>query len=453
MPPRRFVFVPPRYASAAPGARPVLGGGEAHCRAVAERLGARGHDVRVLTTTASSYHTWRNELPDGDEVVSTVRVTRFRTSAPRLFPLDEMLKALCTRMRKGREGLRRLRSYDASSEVARRADDALQHLWIRAQGPIVPGLVDAVARADADLVVFFGYLYYPTIFGLPRAAARAALVPLGDEEPMLYAPIVRSAMRSARAILANTEPEAERLHAIVHTAAAATPPPPTAVVALGVDEPPPPQPGRAAPISAPYILVLGRAGKAKPMAALFRELVERRDLGVIELDDGRRVAASELHLITAGEISTDLQGLPRVVQLGQVDDDVRWALIRGALALVSPSATESLALVVLEAWLAGRPVVVNRACDVTDAHVRLSSGGASIDFGDPQSAADALVAAIASRSARAACAARGGAYVRSRYRWEPVVEAYETVADAVASGGDVRTGLAAWAGRHGAWMR
>jgi hypothetical protein len=96
---------------------------------------------------------------------------------------------------------------------------------------------------------------------------------------------------------------------------------------------------------------------------------------------------------------------------------------------------------------------VNRACDVTDAHVRLSSGGASIDFGDPRSGAAALVAAIASRNARSECAALGGAYVRSRYQWQPVVDAYETVAEAVADGRNVRTSLAAWAGRHGAWMR
>jgi glycosyltransferase involved in cell wall biosynthesis len=450
MPRRRFVFVPPRYASAAPGARPVLGGGEAHCRAVAERLATRGHDVRVLTTTAASYHTWRNEFPEGDEVVSTVRVTRFRTLAPRLFPLDEMLKAVCTRLRTGRAGLQRLHAYDRSPEFSRRVADALQRSWIRSQGPIAPGLVDAVAAVDADLIVFFGYLYYPTIFGLPRAA-RAALVPLGDEEPMLYAPIVRSALRSALAVLPNTEPEAERLRAIAETAGA--PAPPMAVVALGIDEPPPVRPDHASPIAAPYILVLGRAGKAKPVAGVFRELVKRRDLGAIELDDGSRVDASELHLVTAGEISSDLQGLPKVVQLGQVSDDDRWALIRGAVALVSPSATESLALVVLEAWLAGRPVIVNRACDVTDAHVRLSSGGASIDFGDPRSGAAALVAAIASRNARSECAALGGAYVRSRYQWQPVVDAYETVAEAVADGRNVRTSLAAWAGRHGAWMR
>ena len=448
---RRLVFVPPRYATGAPGVRPILGGGEAQCRAIAERLASRGHDIRVLTTTAQSYHTWRNELPEGDEIVSGVRVTRFRTSAPRLFPLDEILKGVCTRMRKGVAGLRRLQAYDASPGFSRRAADALQRAWIRAQGPIVPGLVDAVSRVDADLIVFFGYLYYPTIFGLPPAGTRAALVPLGDEEPMLYAPIVRSVLRAACAILPNTEQEAERLRAIVDTGGAGGPP--MAAVALGIDEPPPARPDRAPPIASPYILVLGRAGKAKPMAALFREIARRRDLGAIELDDGSRVDASELHLVTAGEISSDLRGLPRVVQLGQIDDDDRWALIRGALALVSPSTSESLSLVVLEAWVAGRPVVVNRACDVTDVHVQRSAGGASIDFGDPPSGAAALVAAIASRSARADSAARGAAYVRSRYRWQPVVDAYETVADAVAGGMDARAALAAWAGRHRAWMR
>ena len=189
------------------------------------------------------------------------------------------------------------------------------------------------------------------------------------------------------------------------------------------------------------------------MAALFRALTERTDLGAIELDDGTRVDASELHLVTAGETLPQLESVPRVVQLGRVDEATRWALVRGALALVSPSETESLSLVVLEAWLAGRSVIVNRACDVTDAHVRKSDGGVSIDFSDPAGGARALVAAIASRTARADRATRGAAYVRARYQWTPVIDAFETVAGALATATDVRSALGAWAGRHHSWMR
>src|SRR5258706_5431957 len=160
--PRRFVFVVPRYASDRPGAQPIVGGAEAHCRVIVERLAGRGHDVRVLTTTAASYHTWRNDFTEGDERVSSIRVTRFPTSAPRLFPLDEILKFVCTRTKKGEAGLRRLDSYDAAPAIVRRASDAIQRAWIDAQGPIAPGLIDALDGLTADIVVFFGYLYYPT---------------------------------------------------------------------------------------------------------------------------------------------------------------------------------------------------------------------------------------------------------------------------------------------------
>ena len=184
-----------------------------------------------------------------------------------------------------------------------------------------------------------------------------------------------------------------------------------------------------------------------------RALAGQNGLGSIELDDGRQVDASNLHLVVAGEDIPQLRGVPRVIQLGRVEDDVRWALVRGALAMVSPSTSESLSLVVLEAWLAGRSVIVNEACDVTAGHVRRSGGGVAINFTEASAGARALVAAIADRSTRDDRARRGREYVRARYSWGPVVDAYETVADAIVAGGDVGAALRSWAGRHRSWVR
>src|SRR5882672_10651500 len=54
----------------------ISGGAELHARYIAERL-AHQADVRVLTTCARDYVTWRNELPAGPDTVTGVVVERF----------------------------------------------------------------------------------------------------------------------------------------------------------------------------------------------------------------------------------------------------------------------------------------------------------------------------------------------------------------------------------------
>src|SRR5205085_9642706 len=54
----------------------INGGAELHARYIAERLSSHA-DVRVLTTCARDYVTWRNEYLAGEERVNGVMVERF----------------------------------------------------------------------------------------------------------------------------------------------------------------------------------------------------------------------------------------------------------------------------------------------------------------------------------------------------------------------------------------
>src|SRR3954451_9144760 len=66
----RLLFCVQRYGDG------VAGGSEAACRAVAERLAARGHDVHVLTSRARSYVDWADHFPEGTEAIAGVTVHR-----------------------------------------------------------------------------------------------------------------------------------------------------------------------------------------------------------------------------------------------------------------------------------------------------------------------------------------------------------------------------------------
>ncbi|MCZ7531676.1 MAG: glycosyltransferase [Acidimicrobiia bacterium] len=111
-----------------------------------------------------------------------------------------------------------------------------------------------------------------------------------------------------------------------------------------------------------------------------------------------------------------------MVVAGPVDEATKWGLLRGALALVSPSAYESLSLVVLEAWSVGTPVLVNGACATTRRHCATSGGGLWFEgFGAFDRAVERLVA---DGDLRAAMGSAGSAYVEARYRWPVVLDRY-----------------------------
>jgi glycosyltransferase involved in cell wall biosynthesis len=410
----RFTFVIGRYGEA------ILGGGEKHARDVAERLAARGHDVRVLTTCATSYQTWRNELRLGRSTLHGVEIVREPVLVGRLRPLDDVTKWIASRL----TGVR-----------------ALGRLWAVAQGPTAPSLVDRLEgeAASRDLLIFFSLLSGLTFDGLARVGARSVLVPLVHEEPPIYTRIARETLARPAALLVNTEEEWRRIARVTGGAAALG-----AVVAVGREEPDPPDPSFVPPTSRPYVLILGRAGKTRPMLAVWRALQRRAGLPPLELEGGRRVPWTEVELVTVGEPSPMYERLDRVTQLPFVDDRTRWQLVRGATALVNPSRYESLSLVLLEAWSCGRPVVVNRRCDVTVGQCRRSGGGIAIDFDDPGAGAVALAEGLASAERRAAMAAGGDAYTRARYGWDRVLDAYEAAARAVRDGAPMRDALAAW---------
>lgn len=113
---------------------------------------------------------------------------------------------------------------------------------------------------------------------------------------------------------------------------------------------------------------------------------------------------------------------PDIDVLGSVSEAVKWALLRRAVALVSPSGWESFSLVVVEAWSARTPVVVNATCEATVEHCRRSGRGLPFgSYGELEVALDRLYgdAGFATQLGE-----RGRAYVEHRFRWPVVVDRY-----------------------------
>src|SRR3954465_622325 len=123
-----------------------LGGSEQLCRLVAERL-AQSHEVEVLTTCARDYVTWTNDYPEGSDRIKGVVVRRFANAKTRDI-----------------EAFNQSSTWIFSHSHTRQ--DEME--WLKQQGPWCPNLVEYLKRQHQqyDVLIFFTYLYAPTVLGL-----------------------------------------------------------------------------------------------------------------------------------------------------------------------------------------------------------------------------------------------------------------------------------------------
>src|SRR3989442_490402 len=109
-----------------------------------------------------------------------------------------------------------------------------ERTFVDAQGPYAPDLLDHLWRngRDADHLLFFTYIYYPTVRGLPLMPDRAVLVPTAHDEPALRLSIYEPVFHAPRAIAFNTDEERALVHGRFPNARI-----PNDILAVGVEVP------------------------------------------------------------------------------------------------------------------------------------------------------------------------------------------------------------------------
>ena len=131
----------------------------------------------------------------------------------------------------------------------------------------------------------------------------------------------------------------------------------------------------------------------------------------------------DVALVVLGEAGSGGSGSSRVVCTGAVDAATRRAAIAGCRALVRPSYTENLSTLLLEAWAAGRPALVQGRCAPLAGQAQRSGGALPYaGFAEFEAAVDLLVA---EPELATALGQAGRAYVETRYRWDDVLTRYE----------------------------
>jgi glycosyltransferase involved in cell wall biosynthesis len=375
---------------------PSIGGVQWLIRNLAERMVAgHGDQVEVLTTTAFNGHLFTDpgqpSMSPGVEQISGIRVRRF--------PVFNHLPWL------------RLAGARISSRLRLPGRDWLRGLYF---GPLVPGLSSAIARSQADVVVSSSFPMihmYTALRGAHRMGRPAVLIgTVHSTDPWCYdLPRMYRAINSADAYIALSTHE---------------------VVGAGVDV------GEfaAAGVNAAALEFRRRQGFGEDplVLVLGRQTVYKRPDIVLAAMQRVWPRIPTARLLFAGaradysqDLETLLTALPaeqraRVTVISDFDESDKPAILNACSVLLQPSERESLGIVFLEAWAAGKPVIGARS-GAAQAVIEPGRDGLLAAYEDAAEWAEAIHQLLTNAELRRQMGAAGRQKVKQHYAWEVIV--------------------------------
>lgn len=386
---RRIAIAPARFGLG------ISGGAEIVLREMATGLQARGWEVEILTSCAHDGYTWANHYPPGTRVEDGLLVRRF----PAVVSTSGAERAAVER----------------ALQAGIRPSVLEQERWMN-DGMRMPELYHYLLDHSGEYhtLVFGPYPFWVAFACSQLAPERTVLWTCLHDEPYAYLELFQPVFTGVAGLFFQTEPEHQLAHRICAQLA------PHDVVGCGVGSDPDakydPDGFRARHgITEPFVLYLGRREGAKgwpELLAGFETVIERTRMPLL--------------LVTAGggpvHVPPALAG--RVIDLGFIDDRERDDALAAAAALVQPSRYEAFSRTVMEAWLAGTPVLCNAACEVLAWHCERS--GAGLTYADELELEQCLAFVVEAPKATAALAASGRQYVLDHYQWDTVLDRIET---------------------------
>ncbi len=378
--------MPPRYGA------DVIGGAETVMREMAHGLAERGWQVDVLTTCARDHFTWVNEYPPGVETVDGVTIRRF----PAVISTPRAERA----------------AISASIVAEARVSIELQQRWMN-DDVRVPDLFHFLLDHSSEYraIVVAPYLFWPTFACGQIAPDRTLLMPCLHDEPEAYLDIYQPLFSGARGIWFLSAPEqdlAQRIHPQL---------PAHEVIGSGLHVPDryDPEAFRAKyGIEGRFVLFAGRREGGKNWEQLLDGFAAASMYGDLDLK-----------LVTMGALEVHPPAIiaDKVVDLGFLPDDQRDNAFAAADAYLQPSKYESFSRTIMEAWLAGTPVIANGASAVNRWHCERS--GAGLLYDDDLELAQCLRFLAEAPDVAASLAAAGRQYVLDHYTWPAVLDQAE----------------------------
>ncbi|MCB2226931.1 MAG: glycosyltransferase family 4 protein [Desulfarculaceae bacterium] len=393
----RCTFVLPWYGEQVPG------GAEAEARLTAENLARAGVRVQALATTLSGLGSdWDGEaLPAGETMENGVTVRRFPIAPRDAARFDGL-------------NMRVLAGATLSPEEERA---------FYANMVYSPELLEHIAAHPEEGPFFFiPYLWTSSAWGPLIHPSKSLIIPCLHDEGYARMAGVKRAMESARAVCFHVPAErdlAARLYDLGRTE--------PIIVGEGMDTHWTHDAARFRRdfgLEEPFILYAGRKDPGKNTPLLVHYFLRYKA-------EGR--GPQGLKLVLIGNLPAEIPpgGEAHVLDLGFVEIQQKHDAYAACEVFVQPSLMESFSRVIMEAWLAGSPVMVHADCPVTRDHALISGGG--LAFGDYPHFAECLDYLLARPELRAEMGRAGAAYVQGNFAWPVVVDNYLKVIERVSA--------------------
>ncbi len=381
--PLSIAIVVPRYGLEA------VGGAENQSQGFAEEMVKRGHRIEVWTTCASNHFTWENDTPAGRSKINGVVVRRFPITsrdAKRQHEIESKIVATST-----------LTTEEQYSWLESAAHSAPLYQYIQHQA------------THFDAVVALPYASPLAHYAAWAAPDKFIFWPCLHDEPYAYMEPVHLLMERVYGVMFNTPEEGhlalEKLQ---------IQPRQSAVLGEGVILPDTPTlKANGRQNQPPYIAYVGRLEVGKNLLLLYDYMKRYAEKG------------GKVKLVVIGKGPLEPPQHPAFDYRGFVSDEEKATTCANALALCQPSLNESFSLVIMESWLAGRPVLVPEECDVTREHVRRSKGGLWFYSADEFGAV--LDWLVEHPELAAQMGQNGRSYVLQNYTWTAVAERFERI--------------------------
>lgn len=355
----------------------VSGGSEKLIFQFVELLAA-DFEITVLTTRSLDYITWKNSIPLSEKNL-------FQESANQSKPIcfEEKNSSLGGRYKVLQFTVEKQRNIERFNRLSKKIleEPSLQNKenvnhWLEEQGPYVPELVQFIESRKSEFDVFFfvSYLYYPLVFGTPLVAEKSIVIPTFHDEAPAYLSVYKEVLTDQSSYSFNTPEELEVFQNILGYK-------PSTYSITGMNLNLDRYTNSVArnssnsieshsPIgdNVPFLLYVGRVDQGKgflEMAEWFAEWKRNT-----KLPHKLRIVGK-----IASKIPNKILENQNIEFLGFVDEAVKLELLENCVCLINSSPLESFSIVLMEAWLKGKSVLVNGKSDVLKGHCLRSNGG------------------------------------------------------------------------------
>jgi glycosyltransferase involved in cell wall biosynthesis len=290
-----------------------------------------------------------------------------------------------------------------------------------------------------DALIFFTYLYAPTVLGLDIDPSRSILVPTAHDEPAIRLSIYKDLFAKPAAVAFNTDWEKHFLKTTFEFRLVAE-----ETVGCGVDllpdqaQPDDPEPEDDEELHkrlAPHLRARGAQFRRRHrLQGQFLLYGGRIDAGkgceeLVEYFTSYKEQGGEAQLALMGVKLMQLPEVPWVRFAGLLSERERLQALEAATIVVVPSPFESLSLLALEAMAVGTPVLCNARAAVLVEHCVKSNAG--LFYADRDEFVECAKLLLADDKMRERMGRNGKEYVKRNYRWDVIMSKYDKLIGAL----------------------